>query len=288
MSPEKKAILVVSYGTSYDDTREKTIGAIERHIAERFPDWDVRRAFSSRSVLKILERRGIHVDYVDEALERLADEGYGTVVVQPTLVMNGLEYDFVADAVRRLGGRFERIAMGSPLLTAAEDYKALIDAVDRAYVPLADSMCQRRHALVLMGHGTTHFANSTYSELHLRLALSGHEDVYVTTVEGFPDFADTLRLMEGRGYEEVVLVPIMLVAGDHAVNDLGGDGDDSLRSVMAAAGYEPHCIVRGMGEFPEFRELFCAHAEDAVSRIDGRGGGIIRPSADTRQSCQTR
>ncbi len=267
MSPDKKAILVVSYGTTYDDTRERTIGAIERRISESFPGWEVRRAFSSRPVIKILARRGVHVDFVDQALERLAEEGFGTVVVQPTLVMNGIEYDIMTDSVRRLGDRFDRISVGSPLLTTSDDYERMIGAIESAYVPEAEALCSGRHALVLMGHGTTHFANSTYSELQLRLGLSGHEDVYVTTVEGFPSFADTLRMMEGRGYGEAVLVPIMLVAGDHAVNDLAGDEEDSLKCVMRDAGYEPRCIVRGMGEFPAFQELFCVHTAAAMRSL---------------------
>ena len=188
---EKKAILVASYGTSYDDTREKTIGAIERHIAESFPGWDVRRAFTSRPVIRILEKRGIHVDFVDAALDRLADEGYGTVVVQPTLVMNGVEYDYMMEEVERRRDRFDAITVGRPLLTTSEDFDALIEAMESAYGPEADG-----DAMVLMGHGTTHFANSAYSELQLRLIASGRRDVYVTTVEGFPDYDSTLGLME--------------------------------------------------------------------------------------------
>ena len=188
---EKKAILVASYGTSYDDTREKTIGAIERHIAESFPGWEVRRAFTSRPVIRILEKRGIHVDFVDAALDRLADEGYGTVVVQPTLVMNGVEYDYMMEEVEKRRDRFDAIAVGRPLLTTSGDFDALIRAILSAYGPEADG-----DTMVLMGHGTTHFANSAYSELQLRLIASGHRDVYVTTVEGFPDYDSTLGLME--------------------------------------------------------------------------------------------
>lgn len=264
---EKKAILVASYGTSYDDTREKTIGAIERHIAESFPGWDVRRAFTSRPVIRILEERGIHVDFVDAALDRLADEGYGTVVVQPTLVMNGVEYDYMMEEVERRRDRFDAIAVGRPLLTTSEDFDALIEAIGDAYGPEAEG-----DAIVLMGHGTTHFANSAYSELQLRLIASGRRDVYVTTVEGFPDYDSTLGLMEGCDREDVAMFPLMIVAGDHANNDLAGDEEDSLRSVMTAAGYNPRCIVRGMGEYPEFRDLFRAHAADAMESLRERSG----------------
>ena len=264
---EKKAILVASYGTSYDDTREKTIGAIERHIAESFPGWEVRRAFTSRPVIRILEKRGIHVDFVDAALDRLAEEGFGTVVVQPTLVMNGVEYDYMMEEVEKRRDRFDAIAVGRPLLTTSEDFDALIEAIESAYGPEAED-----DAMVLMGHGTTHFANSAYSELQLRIIASGRRDVYVTTVEGFPNYESTLDLMKDGGRRDVVMFPLMIVAGDHANNDLAGDEDDSLRNVMIAAGYNPRCVVRGMGEYPEFRDLFRAHAADAIASLSRRSG----------------
>ncbi len=267
MSSGKKAILVASYGTSYDKTREKTIGAIERHIAESFPGWEVRRAFTSRPVIRILEGRGIHVDFVDAALDRLADEGYGTVVVQPTLVMNGVEYDYMMEEVDKRRDRFDAIAVGRPLLTTSEDFDALIEAIESAYGPEAED-----DAMVLMGHGTTHFANSAYSELQLRIIASGRRDVYVTTVEGFPNYESTLDLMKDGGRRDVVMFPLMIVAGDHANNDLAGDEDDSLRNVMIAAGYNPRCVVRGMGEYPEFRDLFRAHAADAIASLSRRSG----------------
>ena len=261
MSSGKKAILVASYGTSYDKTREKTIGAIERHIAESFPGWEVRRAFTSRPVIRILEGRGIHVDFVDAALDRLADEGYGTVVVQPTLVMNGVEYDYMMEEVDKRRDRFDAIAVGRPLLTTSEDFDALIEAIESAYGPEAED-----DAMVLMGHGTTHFANSAYSELQLRIIASGRRDVYVTTVEGFPNYESTLDLMKDGGRRDVVMFPLMIVAGDHANNDLAGD------DVMIAAGYNPRCVVRGMGEYPEFRDLFRAHAADAIASLSRRSG----------------
>lgn len=267
MSPRKKAILVVSYGTTYEETREKTIGAIERHIAETHPDWVVRRAFTSRQVLKILERKGVHIDFVSEALERMIYEGIETVVVQPTHVMNGIEYDIMMDTVQKYSVYFDRIEVGTPLLTTSEDYEEVIGAIGRTMVAKARETCGKNHAVVLMGHGTEHFANATYSELQLRLTLSGHNNVYVTTVEGFPSFDDTIALMRGRGYDEVALFPFMLVAGDHAVNDMASEDEDSLNSVLQAAGYKTTCFVRGLGEYYDFQVLFRSHLDEAISRL---------------------
>ena len=185
-------------------------------------------------------------------------------------------------------GNIPVLRMGKPLLTTTEDYDELVEALEGSLLKeVADD-----EALVLMGHGSEHYANATYSQLQIKLWLAGHDDVFVTTVEGYPEFDDTIRLMEGCGNlmegcgkKKAVLFPLMVVAGDHANNDMAGDEDDSvvagdhanndmagdeddsLKSVLESHGYEVRCIVRGMGEYPEFRELFMDHIRDAVSKI---------------------
>jgi len=269
MSAGRKAILVVSFGTSYNDNRRMTIGAIESDIARAFRDWEVRRAFTSKMIIrKLAERDGEKIDYITEALERLSSDGFGTVVVQPTHVMNGKEYDDVVDAVTYHAGSFDRISIGRPLLTSESDYDAAVDAFGRSLVKDASDVAGDGVAIVMMGHGTTHFANSTYSQLHLKLQLSGYPNAYVTTVEGYPSFGDTVKLMEGKGYTDAVLFPFMLVAGDHANNDMAGDDEDSLSSVLSAEGYNVHSIVKGLGEYPEFRELFVGHVRDAMDALE--------------------
>lgn len=264
MADCKRAIVVTSFGTSYNENRAKTIEAIERQTAEEFPGWDIRRAFTSRMIIKkILERDGERIDYISDAMERLVSEGYGQVVVQPTHIMNGTEYDDVVRIVADHCGNIPVLRMGKPLLTTTEDYDELVEALEKSLLKeVADD-----EALVLMGHGSEHYANATYSQLQIKLWLAGHDDVFVTTVEGYPEFDDTIRLMEGCGKKKAVLFPLMVVAGDHANNDMAGDEDDSLKSVLESHGYEVRCIVRGMGEYPEFRELFMDHIRDAVSKI---------------------
>jgi sirohydrochlorin cobaltochelatase len=208
------------------------------------------------------------VDYITDALERLISEGVRTVVVQPTHILNGKEYDDIIAAVNERRGSFDRISVGKPLLTTVEDYDAVVEAVGSALVEEARGIAGEDAAVVLMGHGSDHHANSAYSQLYLSLMLSGFPDVHVTTVEGFPEYEDTLRMMEGMGYWNVVLFPFMLVAGDHAKNDMAGDEEDSLRSVLEVNGYKVHCVVKGLGEYREFRGLFLAHAEDAVRNIE--------------------
>ena len=264
MADGKRAIVVTSFGTSYNENRAKTIEAIERQAVEGFPDWDIRRAFTSRMIIKkILERDGERIDYISDAMERLVSEGYGQVVVQPTHIMNGTEYDDVVRIVSEHCGNIPTLRMGKPLLTTVEDYDELVEALERSLLKeVADD-----EILVLMGHGSEHYANATYSQLQIKLWLAGHDDVFVTTVEGYPEFDDTVRLMEGCDKRKVVLFPLMVVAGDHANNDMAGDEEDSLKSVLESQGYEVRCIVRGMGEYPEFRELFMDHIRAAVDSI---------------------
>ena len=265
MPMSKKAILVVSFGTSYNDNCEKTIGATENLISKSFPQWAVLRAFTSKMIIKKLkERDGNVVYYIDEALQRLVDDGFDTVIVQPTHIMNGTEYDFVAHFVEKFRDKFRCIRIGKPLLTSGEDYEKVVEAISAGIIIPAKEMAGPDAGIVLMGHGSEHFANSAYSQLQLCLWLSGYEDVYVTTVEGFPDFDDTMALMKGMGIRNVVIQPLMLVAGDHANNDMAGDEPDSLKSVLEHNGYKVFPVVKGLGEIPEFRQLFVDHISDVM------------------------
>lgn len=262
MNDGKKAILVVSFGTSYNDNREKTIGAIERQVAETYPGWDVRRAFTSRMIIKKLKKRdGLVVDYVTDAMDRLVSEGYEEVIVQPTHVMNGMEYDDMVRIASQHLGRIPELRIGRPLLTTSEDYDLLIDALERSVMV----ELEQDEMLVLMGHGSEHYANATYSQLQMKLWMRGIRNVLITTVEGFPDFGDLIKETECFDFSRFVLFPLMVVAGDHANEDMAGDDDDSLKSTLEKKGYEVRCIVRGMGEYPEFRSLFIDHIRDAMN-----------------------
>ncbi len=262
----RKVILVVSFGTSFPDTLAKTIDVVERDMAGRFPEWEVRRAFTSRMIIGKLARDGVAVDHLIDALERLIRDGVRVVVLQPTHVMNGLETDEMNRIARVYASSFDTLSVGTPLMTSPEDHEETIRAVESAVLRNLPETGGRT-AVVLMGHGSEHYANSTYSELQLRLTTSGFGDVYVTTVDGFPSFESTAELMRGKGYTDVVLHPFMLVAGDHAVNDMAGDGEGSLRRFMESQGYRVHVVVRGLGEYPEFQDMFARHAEAAMGRI---------------------
>jgi sirohydrochlorin cobaltochelatase len=262
-----KAILVVSFGTSYKETREKTIDAVEKAVAERFKDWEVRRAFTSRMIIKKLkERDGICVDYVTDALQRLVDDGIREVVVLPTHIMNGIEFDDVSHVTAKFADRFDSLRISKPLLTSEEDYDRVIEALDESYFKRIFKDASLGKAVVFMGHGSEHYANASYCELQMKLSSLGYEHVYVTTVEGFPSFDDTMGFMNGHKYSKVCLIPFMLVAGDHAVNDMSGDDEDSLKSKFIDSGCEVECLLEGLGEQKAFQRLFISHLEEAMKQ----------------------
>lgn len=263
---KKKAILVVSFGTSHAGTREKTIVAIERDIEKAYPHCEVRRAFTSGMILNILARRdGIHIDNVSEALNRLAADGVEEVYIQPTHVINGEEFDDMVSDVADNESRFSKIAIGAPLLTETEDYRRVVDAV-MMHVPDLN----QRDALVLMGHGTEHHVNAVYPALDYHFKERGYANVFVGTVEGYPDIEVVKKAVNVFSPESVVLLPLMVVAGDHAVNDMAGEEEDSWKRVFEGEGYETRCILKGLGEFPSIRQIYLDHLAEAISSDEER------------------
>ena len=258
----KPVILVVSFGTSYNDSRDVTIGAIEEDIAAAYPDYEVRRAFTAQTIIDILaERDDLEIDNVTEAMERLVADGVKNVVVQPTHIMHGYEYDDMVAEVMAYADSFDGLAIGEPLLSSFEDYEAVTAALlaDNENAGSADT------ALVFMGHGTEHFANATYSELESVMQAEGYTTAFVGTVEGFP----TLEVVQGKlavyGAKNVVLMPLMVVAGDHANNDMAGDEEDSWKTILTNTGYEVECILEGMGQNAAIRAIYIEHVGAAIA-----------------------
>lgn len=257
----KPVILVVSFGTSYNDSRDVTIGAIEADIAAAYPDYEVRRAFTAQTIIDILaEREGLQIDNVTEAMDRLVADGVKNVVVQPTHIMHGYEYDDMVEEIMPYADSFDSLAIGEPLLSSFEDYEAVTAALlaDNENAGSADT------ALVFMGHGTEHFANATYSELEAVMQAEGYTNAFVGTVEGFP----TLEVVQGKlavyGAKNVVLMPLMVVAGDHANNDMAGDEEDSWKTILTNAGYEVECVLEGMGQNAAIRAIYVEHVGAAI------------------------
>ncbi len=256
----KKTILVVSFGTSYNDSREATIGAIEKAIADANPGADVRRAFTSQIIIdKLKERDNIEIDNVEEAFARLISDGVKDLIVQPTHVMSGFEYDDLMAVIDANRSKFSSIKVGSPLLTTDDDYSRVITAITDATAEYDDG----NTAIVFMGHGTEHASNATYSNLQSKITAAGKTNYYIGTVEATPTLDDVIAACKAGGYTRVVLEPLMVVAGDHANNDMAGDEEDSWKTILTNEGFEVVTLLRGLGEIAAVRDVYVDHVKNA-------------------------
>ncbi len=255
-----KAILVVSFGTSFYRTREKTIDRIEEEIGKAFPEYAVYRAWTSKMIINKLKRRdGIQIPTVTEAMEAMLEDGITSLVVQPTHIINGIENDLMKEDVLRYEKRFEKIAFGTPLLTSTEDNEAVISAVMAEFPNLG-----KKDALVFMGHGTTHYANSIYAALDYTFKDMGYPHVFLGTVEAYPSFETLLKLVRNFGPEKIILAPFMVVAGDHAIHDMSSEDEDSWRSRFQREGFSVECVMRGLGEYSGVRRIYIEHIAKAL------------------------
>lgn len=257
----KKAILAVSFGTSYEETRKVTIDAIEKDFACAFPDYTIYRAWTSKMILaKIKKRDNIHINNVKEAMEQMRQDGITDVIVQPTHVINGIENDLMKEDVLSYQEFFHSISFGTPLLTSEEDSNQVIQAITQEFSHLTE-----RDALVLMGHGTTHYANSIYAALDYTFKDKGHPNIFLGTVEAYPSMESLMKMVKAYNPQKVVLAPFMIVAGDHARNDMAGDDPDSWLYQFREAGFEVQPVLKGLGEYEGIRNLFVSHIRDAMA-----------------------
>ncbi len=257
----KKAILAVSFGTSYLDTLERTIGAIEREVQEAFPDRKVYRAFTSGMVLrKLREEMGIHIMDVEEAVLAMERDGVEEVFVQPTHIINGYEYEKMKTMLQPYRARFVRMEMGMPLLSSVEDYSEAVRAV------MKEAGLEKNETLVLMGHGTEHHTNAAYPALDYMFWAEGFRNVVVGTVEGFPKIRDVIRKLKEQKAEKLLLMPFMIVAGDHARNDMAGEEEGSWKSMLEKAGFQVRICMKGLGEMDGIRRMFVRHLSEAEEK----------------------
>ena len=254
---KEKALLAVSFGTSVP-AAEAAIANIEAALAAAFPEREVRRAFTSRIICRKLAREGRPVSSPEEALEALAAAGVRDVLIQPTHLTPGDEYDKLCRIAEPYRDRFAAFRVARPLIAGPEDLLAVAEAV-LAHYPLPAG-----EALVLMGHGSEHIANMIYPALQTAFRAKGADNVFVGTVEGWPELDDCLAALRAGTWKRVTLAPLMLVAGDHAMNDMAGDEPDSWKNRLTAAGCDVRCCLEGVGMWDEVCALACAHARAAA------------------------
>ena len=276
-------ILVVSFGTSFNDSRAEDIGGVEKALQAAYPDWSVRRAFTAQIIINHVQARDDEkIDNMDQALERAVNNGVKSLVVQPTHLMHGAEYDELTEAVENYKDKFESVKIAEPLLgevgadeTAINEDKAAVaeaitaEAVKTAGFDSLDAAKEEGTAFVFMGHGTSHTAKISYSQMQTQMEQLGYENVFIGTVEGEPE--DTaceavIEKLKNAGYKKVILRPLMVVAGDHANNDMAGDDDDSWKSQFEASGVfdSIDTQIAGLGEIDAIQQLYVAHTQAAI------------------------
>ena len=280
----EKELLVVSFGTSFNDSRATDIKGIEDALAEAFPDWSVRRAFTAQIIINHVQARdGEKIDNMDQALERAVANGVKTLVVQPTHLMHGAEYDEMCEALDASKDKIETIVVAEPLLGEVGNDATVInadkEAVAKAVVAAAEAdgnfesmakAAEEGTALVLMGHGTAHVAKVTYSQMQTQMNELGYKNVFIGTVEGEPEETScesVIEAVKAAGYTKVVLRPLMVVAGDHANNDMAGADEDSWKSMMEAAGLTTECQIAGLGRIDAVQALYVAHTQAAIDTL---------------------
>ncbi len=277
-------ILVVSFGTSFNDSRSTDIKGIEDAIQEAYPDWTVRRAFTAQIIINhVYARNGEQIDNMDQALQRAVDNGVKNLVVQPTHLMHGAEYDEMVEAVEEYADQFESVVIAEPLLGEVGDDATVVNqdkedvaiavvaaaVADAGYDSLEDAAADGT-AFVLMGHGTSHTANVTYDQMQTEMENLGYDNVFIGTVEGEPEDTECSVVIDkahDAGYTNVVLRPLMVVAGDHANNDMAGDDEDSWKSQFEDSGYfdSIETQIAGLGRLPEVEDKYVAHIEEALN-----------------------
>ena len=276
-------LLVVSFGTSFNDSRVADIKGIEDALAEANPDWSVRRAFTAQIIINHIQARdGEAIDNMDQALDRAVANGVKNLVVQPTHLMHGAEYDELMEAVDAYKDKFESVKVAEPLLgevgadasAVNADKKAVAEAITAEAVKTAgfdtlDAAKEDGVAFVFMGHGTSHTEKISYSQMQAQMKDLGYENVFIGTVEGEPEDTaceNVINAVAEAGYTKVVLRPLMVVAGDHANNDMAGDDDDSWKSMFNASGkFESvDCQIAGLGEIEAIQNLYVAHTAEAM------------------------
>ena len=294
-------ILVVSFGTSFNDSRAEDIGGVEKALQAAYPDWSVRRAFTAQIIINHVEARDDEViDNMQQALDRAVENGVKNLVVQPTHLMHGAEYDEMTEAINGYKDKFESVAIAEPMLGEVGDDATVINDDKKAVAQaITDEACKEAGfddmkaaadagtAFVFMGHGTSHTANVTYDQMQTQMENLGLKNAFIGTVEGKPEDTACDKVIEKvkeAGYKNVVLRPLMVVAGDHANNDMAGDEEDSWKSQFVASGNfdKVDCQIEGLGRIEAVEKLYVEHTKAAIDSL-----GSTEESADSDAAADT-
>lgn len=259
---KETAILVISFGTSYEQTRKKTIEQIEKNIHDTYPDLPLYRAWTSPHIRrKLQERDHMHIMDIAEAMDQMHADGIRNVVIQPTYVITGFEYDTMKKEILKFEKNFDSVIICDSLIATQQDKQEICQALIREYHPASDEV------LLFMGHGTEHIADKLYPELDRLFKEAGNPNIYMGTVEGNFSIESFLNKLKILNPSHIHLAPFMIVAGDHATNDMSGDNKNSWKSILEKGGYHVTCTLKGLGEFQSVRDIFIRHVETGFKQL---------------------
>ena len=251
----KKAIIEASFGTSYTNALENSVLALQKRLKEEYADYDVFTVITSGMVRSALAKKEIIFDDLDTMLERLKNEGCDEVIIQPTHLIPGIEYEKICASAEKHKDDFSVLSIGAPLLDEKSDIEKVCRIIAEKYPD---------ETVILMGHGTEHRANEIYTLVGEICRKSGFTNIYTATVEARPTIDDVIETLKADGISAVTLMPLMLVAGDHASNDMAGDEPDSWKDKLEEEGFEVKCVLKGLGEYPEIKDIYCEHIRTLI------------------------
>lgn len=260
----KKAIVVVSFGTSYEEPLKNSIEKIENRIKDKFSDYEVHRAFTSHMIIRKIEKvQGIKIPTPEEKLQELYENGVKEVVMQPLHIIPGEEYEYIQKVQSDFEGKFDVIKLGRPIFY----YQGVEDVPDdyTLFIKSIEHILKENENVVMFGHGTAHPAGSVYGCIQAVLQDEGYDNVFVGTVEGYPSFDNVLKRLKKKNIKEILLMPLMVVAGDHVINDMASDEEDSWKSLFEAEGIKVNLYMKGLGEIDSFNDLYMNRVDDLIN-----------------------
>lgn len=258
----KKAILMVSFGTTHIDTRKKTIEVLEENVREKFSaEYKIYRAWTSGIIRKrVLLKEGLEIRSVLEELEYILNDGIEELIIVPSHIINGIENDMMIESILPYKDSFKKIAFTTPLLTDDADYENVVKVFEEEILADIENISgidvrKEDNALILMGHGSSHYSNAAYPAMDYRFKQMGFKNIHIASVEAYPEIDVVIEMIRDKGYRKIALLPFMIVAGEHAKNDMASDEEDSYKTLLSEEGYEVYPIIKGLGEYAGIRNL---------------------------------
>lgn len=259
MNINKKAILIVSFGTRYKETREKTINSIEKELQKAYPNYSIYKAFTNKIIIKkLIKTDNLKINTINEALEKIINDDIKEIIIQPTYIVNGIENNLMIETISNYKDKFESIKIGAPLLTSNKDYNKLIDIIIKKF-----SYLKKDESLICIGHGSNNYVNSNYERLNYMFKEKGFKHIFVVTIKGYSNISNIILELKNLNPKKVTLMPLMVVSGNHVLKDIIGDNKNSWKSILEDNGFKVEYSLKSLGEYKEIKKMYIEHIKEA-------------------------